>query len=128
MGEWWVVVAGGPGEHAERAVSAVSTAIEAVGSLTTDLADRVCDEGRDGLLAVVKVHEATDVALHVRLVARVLELAAQLHHLVPVHGRRANGVGIAGHPPHHGMRRASVCGVVARTQRARRLPESHRTS
>ena len=33
-------------------------------------------------LAVVEVHEATDVALHVRLVASVLKLAAELHHLV----------------------------------------------
>mmetsp|Transcript_29212 Transcript_29212/g.72879 ORF Transcript_29212/g.72879 Transcript_29212/m.72879 type:complete len:293 (-) Transcript_29212:84-962(-) len=44
--------------------------------------DRVGHEGGDRLLAVVQVHEATDVALHVRLVARVLELAAELHHLV----------------------------------------------
>ena len=44
--------------------------------------DRVGDERGDGLLTVVQVHEPADVPLHVRLVARVLELAAQLHHLV----------------------------------------------
>eukprot|EP00962_Isochrysis_galbana_P013427 scaffold3810_cov120-Isochrysis_galbana.AAC.4 len=47
------------------------------------------DERRDGLLPIVQVHEAADVALHVGLVARVLELPAQLHHLVRLtHGGR----------------------------------------
>jgi len=43
---------------------------------------RVSHEGGNGLLAVVQVHEPTDVALHVGLVAGVLELAAQEHHFV----------------------------------------------
>jgi hypothetical protein len=53
------------------------------GLLDVILVDEVGEHGRDRLLPVVQVHEAADVALHVRLVARVLELAAKLHHLVP---------------------------------------------
>ena len=56
-----------------------------VGVLHVALLDRVRDDGRDRLLAVVKMHEATDVALHVLLVARGLELAGKLHHGVRGH-------------------------------------------
>lgn len=53
-----------------------------VGELLVSLLDGVGDERRDGLLSVIQVHEAADVALHVGLIARVLELPAQLHHLI----------------------------------------------
>mmetsp|Transcript_25246 Transcript_25246/g.59905 ORF Transcript_25246/g.59905 Transcript_25246/m.59905 type:complete len:215 (-) Transcript_25246:297-941(-) len=42
--------------------------------------DSVRDKRRDGLLAVVQMHESADVTLHVLLVARRLELARELHH------------------------------------------------
>jgi len=45
-------------------------------------AHRVGYQCRNGLLAVVQMHEPADVALHVGLVARVLELPAQEHHFV----------------------------------------------
>jgi hypothetical protein len=55
--------------------------------LDVALFERVCNHRRDRLLHVVQVHEAANEPLHVCLVARVLELAAQLHHLVPAHKR-----------------------------------------
>lgn len=55
---------------------------ESEGAESTPHLDRVGDERRDGLLAIVEVHESTDVPLHVRLVARVLELPAKLHSLI----------------------------------------------
>ena len=55
--------------------------------LDVALLERVCNHRRDRLLPVVQVHEAANEPLHVCLVARVLELAAQLHHLVPAHTR-----------------------------------------
>ena len=42
----------------------------------------VPDERRDAFLPVVEVHEPPDVPLHVRLIARVLELPREQHHLV----------------------------------------------
>ena len=54
--------------------------IAVVRVLEVRLADGVAEERGDGLLAVVEVHEAADLARHVRLVALVLEVAAELHH------------------------------------------------
>mmetsp|Transcript_17252 Transcript_17252/g.42467 ORF Transcript_17252/g.42467 Transcript_17252/m.42467 type:complete len:814 (+) Transcript_17252:130-2571(+) len=48
--------------------------------LQVALADGVVQQRRDGLLPVVQVHEAADLARHVRLVALVLEVAAVDHH------------------------------------------------
>ena len=53
--------------------------IAVVGVLEVVLADGVFEEGGDGLLAVVEVHETADLARHVRLVALILEIAAELH-------------------------------------------------
>mmetsp|Transcript_18098 Transcript_18098/g.54586 ORF Transcript_18098/g.54586 Transcript_18098/m.54586 type:complete len:389 (+) Transcript_18098:1386-2552(+) len=53
-----------------------------VGELLVALLDGIGDERGDRLLTVVEVHEAADISLHVGLVARVLELAAELHHLI----------------------------------------------
>mmetsp|Transcript_50701 Transcript_50701/g.101278 ORF Transcript_50701/g.101278 Transcript_50701/m.101278 type:complete len:358 (-) Transcript_50701:225-1298(-) len=51
-----------------------------VGVLLVAHFDGIRDESWDRLLAVVQMHETADVALHVLLIARSLELARQAHH------------------------------------------------
>ena len=68
----------GAGLHARRQSVRVLAVIRI---LLVALLDAVPDKRGDGLLAVVQVHEAADVALHVSLVARSLELARKVHHV-----------------------------------------------
>mmetsp|Transcript_35150 Transcript_35150/g.85137 ORF Transcript_35150/g.85137 Transcript_35150/m.85137 type:complete len:216 (-) Transcript_35150:46-693(-) len=56
-----------------------------VRELLVSLLDGVVDKTRDGLLPVVKMHETTDLSLHVLLVASVFETTGQLHGLVQLH-------------------------------------------
>mmetsp|Transcript_114861 Transcript_114861/g.234784 ORF Transcript_114861/g.234784 Transcript_114861/m.234784 type:complete len:507 (+) Transcript_114861:1048-2568(+) len=66
----------------------VDPAGDGVGVLTVvreflvGLFDGVVDESGDGFLSVVQVHESTDLALHVLLVAGVFESSCHLHGLV----------------------------------------------
>ena len=53
-----------------------------VGVLDVSFLNRVCKKRRNGLLAIVEVHEAPNVTLHICLVASILKLTTKLHHLV----------------------------------------------
>jgi hypothetical protein len=53
-----------------------------VAVLLVVLVESIIDHGGDSLLSVVQMHETANVALHVCLVARILEKTRELHHSI----------------------------------------------
>ena len=45
----------------------------------------VSNKSRDTLLTVIKMHESTNMALHIGLIASVFEQTTELHHLISFH-------------------------------------------
>jgi hypothetical protein len=49
------------------------------------LSDGIVDQGRNTFLSIVEVHETTNLALHVLLIAGILKGTSKLHGLVKLH-------------------------------------------